>query len=108
MRCWRSPRHFSTSACARRRCRVRAERAPRRSSPADATRSLSPVGLTEHALENLAGGRARQAFDEVDGLWALEPAQARAAERDHLLFAAARTGAQDDDGLHGLTPTLVR
>src|SRR4051812_23761292 len=66
-----------------------------------------PVGLAQVALEDLAGGVARERLDDIHALRALVVREVLAAERDQLLLGGGDVRFQGHDALDRLTPAVV-
>src|SRR5512147_484404 len=85
----------------------RASRAAAGLASVDAALLVAPVGLAQHALQDLAGGVARDRLEEVDRLRALVVRDAAAHELDDLRRARLGARLEDDAGLDRLAPGVV-
>src|SRR5580692_4033970 len=66
-----------------------------------------PKGIAQMAAQDLAGGVARQGFDEVDRLRRLEARDALAGEADDIRRRRLLAGLHHHDGLDRLAPFVV-
>src|SRR5258707_716079 len=66
-----------------------------------------PVGIAQMAAQDLAGGIARQGFDEVDRLRCLEARDAFAGEADDIRRGRLPAGLHHHDRLDGFAPFVV-
>src|ERR1700757_2335089 len=67
----------------------------------------SPVLLAQIFLQDFSGGGLWQSFHKLDGTWALEMSETRAAELDQLRFAQLGTRLHDHQSFGHLSPFFV-
>src|SRR6266567_3520341 len=63
--------------------------------------------LAQIFLQDFSGGGLWQSFHKLDGTWAFEMSETRAAELDQLRFAQLRSRLHDHQSFGHLTPFFV-